>query len=432
MEIRVPAPVERIIGQLNEHGYEAYIVGGCVRDMLLNREPGDWDITTSALPGQVKELFHRTVDTGIQHGTVTVMVGKEGYEVTTFRVDGEYEDGRHPKSVAFTPNLTEDLKRRDFTINAMAYNKATGFVDEFGGVEDLRRGIIRCVGEPMDRFTEDALRILRAIRFSAQLGFEIEERTLEAIRVIAPNLAKVSKERVQVELTKLLCSAHPERIALGYETGISRYVSGTFHEIYGEGMPGTANAPENDSGVRTEENSPASSGGLSVPSPIPAIPVSIPPQKHLRWAAFLRKATPDQAFTVLKDLKLDNDTISRVKTLVDLLGQPLTPEKPALRRVMSRIEPALYDDLLDLKEALLPFGVPETGDDLRRARVLSGEIRRDGDCLDLKSLAVRGRDVMDAGVKPGKAVGETLAALLELVLEDPSRNTRDYLLQHLK
>ena len=305
-------------------------------------------------------------------------------------------------------------------------------MDEFGGVEDLRRGIIRCVGEPMDRFTEDALRILRAIRFSAQLGFEIEERTLEAIRVIAPNLAKVSKERVQVELTKLLCSAHPERIALVYETGISRYVSGTFHEIYGEGMPGTANAPENDSGVRTEENSPASSGGLSVPSPIPAIPVSIPPQKHLRWAAFLRNATPDQAFTVLKDLKLDNDTISRVKTLVDLLGQPLTPEKPALRRVMSRIEPALYDDLLDLKEALLPFGVPETGDDLRRARALSGEIRRDGDCLDLKSLAVRGRDVMDAGVKPGKAVGETLAALLELVLEDPSRNTRDYLLQHLK
>ena len=432
MEIRVPAPVERIIGQLNEHGYEAYIVGGCVRDMLLNREPGDWDITTSALPGQVKELFHRTVDTGIQHGTVTVMVGKEGYEVTTFRVDGEYEDGRHPKSVAFTPNLTEDLKRRDFTINAMAYNKATGFVDEFGGVEDLRRGIIRCVGEPMDRFTEDALRILRAIRFSAQLGFEIEERTLEAIRVIAPNLAKVSKERVQVELTKLLCSAHPERIALVYETGISRYVSGTFHEIYGEGMPGTANAPENDSGVRTEENSPAASGGLSVPSPIPAIPVSISPQKHLRWAAFLRNATPDQAFTVLKDLKLDNDTISRVKTLVDLLGQPLTPEKPALRRVMSRIEPALYDDLLDVKEALLPFGVPEPGDDLRRARALSGEIRRDGDCLDLKSLAVKGRDVMDAGVKPGKAVGETLAALLELVLEEPSRNTRDYLLQHLK
>lgn len=404
MEIRVPAPVERIIGQLNEHGYEAYVVGGCVRDMLLNREPGDWDITTSALPAQVKEIFSRTVDTGIQHGTVTVMVGKVGYEVTTFRIDGEYEDGRHPKSVAFTPNLTEDLKRRDFTINAMAYNSRTGFVDRFGGVEDLKRGIIRCVGEPMDRFTEDALRILRAIRFSAQLGFEIEERTCQAIRAIAPNLAKVSKERVQVELTKLLCSAHPERMALVYETGISRYVSGTFHEIYG-GETALA---------------------------IPAIPPAIPPKKHLRWAAFLREAAPEQAFAVLKDLKLDNDTISRVKTLVALLGQALTPEKPALRRVMSRVEAPLYDDLLELKALLLPFGIPETAKELDLVRELSGQIRRDGDCLDLKSLAVRGQDVMDAGVKPGRAVGETLAALLELVLEDPSRNTRDYLLQHLK
>lgn len=151
MEIRIPAPAEEIINKLNEHGYEAYVVGGCVRDMLLGREPGDWDITTSALPEQVKEVFRRTVDTGIQHGTVTVMMGKEGYEVTTYRIDGEYSDGRHPNSVEFTPDLVEDLKRRDFTINAMAYNSHTGFVDKFGGVEDLEKGIIRCVGEPMDR-----------------------------------------------------------------------------------------------------------------------------------------------------------------------------------------------------------------------------------------------------------------------------------------
>ena len=218
MEIRIPAPAEEIINKLNEHGYEAYVVGGCVRDMLLGREPGDWDITTSALPEQVKEVFRRTVDTGIQHGTVTVMMGKEGYEVTTYRIDGEYSDGRHPNSVEFTPDLVEDLKRRDFTINAMAYNSHTGFVDKFGGVEDLQKGIIRCVGEPMDRFTEDALRILRAIRFSAQLGFSIEERTYEAIKVIAPNMVHVSKERIQVELTKLLLSSHPDYISLVYET----------------------------------------------------------------------------------------------------------------------------------------------------------------------------------------------------------------------
>ena len=437
MEIRVPAPVERIIGQLNEHGYEAYIVGGCVRDMLLNREPGDWDITTSALPAQVKEIFSRTVDTGIQHGTVTVMMGKVGYEVTTFRIDGEYEDGRHPNSVAFTPNLTEDLKRRDFTINAMAYNSRTGFVDEFGGVKDLKRGIIRCVGEPMDRFTEDALRILRAIRFSAQLGFEIEERTCEAIRAIAPNLARVSRERVQVELTKLLCSAHPERIALVYETGISRYVSETFHRIYAVregGRPGVKGAADSGAvGVGEagcEAGIPAA--GEEMIPPIPVVPAEIPPVKHLRWAAFLRGAAPEQAFAVLKDLKLDNDTISRVKTLVCLLGQALRPEKPALRRVMSGIEAPLYDDLLDLKTLLLLWGIPETEDQLRQVRRLSDEIRRDGDCLDLKSLAVKGQDVMDAGVKPGRDVGRALAALLDLVLEDPSRNTRDYLLQHLK
>ena len=166
--------------------------------------------------------------------------------------------------------------------------------------------------------------------------------------------------------------------------------------------------------------------------PIPVVPAEIPPVKHLRWAAFLRGAAPEQAFAVLKDLKLDNDTIFRVKTLICLLGQALRPEKPALRRVMSGIEAPLYDDLLDLKTLLLPWGIPETEDQLRQVRRLSDEIRRDGDCLDLKSLAVKGQDVMDAGVKPGRDVGRALAALLDLVLEDPSRNTRDYLLQHLK
>ena len=204
--MKIPGNVERIIRTLNDHGYEAYAVGGCVRDTLLDRKRGDWDITTSARPQEVKELFRRTIDTGIQHGTVTVMMDRTGYEVTTYRIDGEYEDGRHPKQVEFTSSLIEDLKRRDFTINAMAYSHETGIVDEFGGVEDLNAKTIRCVGDPMERFTEDALRILRAIRFSAQLDFTIEEQTWNAIRVIAPNIAKVSKERIQVELTKLLLS----------------------------------------------------------------------------------------------------------------------------------------------------------------------------------------------------------------------------------
>ena len=193
------------------------MVGGCVRDSILGRTPEDWDITTSARPEQVKQLFRRTIDTGIQHGTVTVMLDKEGFEVTTYRVDGKYEDSRHPKEVMFTPNLEEDLKRRDFTINAMAYNETEGLIDIFGGLKDIEAKLIRCVGNPEERFGEDALRIMRAIRFSAQLGYEIHEDTEAAIRKLAPTLQKISAERIQVELTKLLVSPHPDTLREAYD-----------------------------------------------------------------------------------------------------------------------------------------------------------------------------------------------------------------------
>ena len=396
MEIKIPAPAEEILTKLNENGYEAYVVGGCVRDMILGREPGDWDITTSALPEQVKQVFRRTVDTGIQHGTVTVMMGDEGYEVTTYRIDGEYADGRHPDSVTFTPSLTEDLKRRDFTVNAMAYNGNTGLVDEFGGMEDLDRGIIRCVGEPMDRFSEDALRILRAIRFSAQLGFAIEGRTYEAIRAIAPNMVHVSKERIQAELTKLLLSPHPGHISMVYETGISPYVSETFHKVPLLGMP--------------------------------SVPAQVPPVRHMRWAAFLRKCMPDEAVKILKDLKLDNDTINRVRTLISWQDYGLGPDKYSIRIAMSRMEPDLFDDLLEFRMCLSEAGARQ---DLGHTALLVDEIRRAGDCISLKTLAVGGNDIIKPGIRPGREVGLTLARLLEMVLEDPARNTKEYLLQHL-
>ena len=193
-KLQIPEKVKTIITELNLHGYEAYAVGGCVRDALLGKEPKDWDITTSAKPEQVKEVFRRTIDTGIQHGTVTVMLDKEGFEVTTYRIDGKYEDSRHPESVEFTSNLLEDLKRRDFTINAMAYNEEEGIIDAFEGVNDFKQGIIRCVGNPVERFEEDALRMLRAIRFSGQLGFIIEEGTKKAIEEKAETIAKISAE----------------------------------------------------------------------------------------------------------------------------------------------------------------------------------------------------------------------------------------------
>lgn len=411
MRIQIPSHVEYIIGKLNQNGYEAFAVGGCVRDTLLGRTPGDWDITTSARPEQVKALFRRTIDTGIQHGTVTVMLERTGYEVTTYRIDGEYEDGRHPRQVEFTSDLLEDLKRRDFTINAMAYSHETGIVDAFGGMEDLKKRVIRCVGEPMERFEEDALRILRAIRFSAQLDFSIEEKTREAITRIAPNLAKVSRERVQMELTKLLCSDHPEQIRQVYETEISRYVSEEFSCLPWE----------------KAEISPA-----------------LPKEKYVRWAAFLRCACPTEQGAwqtdlscekaagknfceerekavraggkILRDLKLDNETIGRVKTLTSWCGEKLLPEAPSVRRAMSKMEPEVWDALVELNQY---------GDEIL---CLTKEIRAAGDCLDLKHLAVNGRDLMSAGVRPGKDMGEILNRMLQEVLERPENNQKEILM----
>jgi len=203
IRLEIPEAAAFILNKLEEDGQEAFVVGGCVRDAMLGRKPKDWDITTSARPEQVKGLFRRTIDTGIQHGTVTVMIGSEGYEVTTYRMDGEYEDHRHPKEVIFTPDLVEDLKRRDFTINAMAYNETSGLIDEFDGLGDLERRCIRCVGSPRERFEEDALRMLRGIRFAGQLQFHIEEKTKEAIGEIAPTLVNVSADPDRTDQTAL-------------------------------------------------------------------------------------------------------------------------------------------------------------------------------------------------------------------------------------
>lgn len=197
MQINPPKSVKTVIDTLQDNGYEAYAVGGCVRDSYLGILPNDWDITTNARPEEVKSLFRRTVDIGMQHGTVKVMMGREGIEVTTYRIDGKYEDSRHPKEVTFTADLREDLRRRDFTINAMAYSDKTGMVDLFGGVDDLEAGIIRAVGNAEERFSEDALRMLRALRFSARFGYEIEEDTKKAIVKLAPTLSKISAERIR-------------------------------------------------------------------------------------------------------------------------------------------------------------------------------------------------------------------------------------------
>ena len=399
--MQIPQQVAYIIDKLNTRGFEAYAVGGCVRDTLLGREPGDWDITTSAKPEQVKALFRRTVDTGIQHGTVTVLIDRTGYEVTTYRIDGIYEDGRHPRQVEFTSDLLEDLRRRDFTINAMAYSHDKGIVDAFDGMGDLKRKVIRCVGNPMERFSEDALRILRAIRFSAQLDFSIEKETWEAIGQIAPNIAKVSRERIQVELTKLLLSDHPERMMDVFETGISRYIFGESYQL----LRGKPDVPENISRL-LKETALSERRNLQEAAKLPG-------KKYIRWAAFLSRAGADGAVRILK---LVIETIRRVKTLVSWAGRELPEEEAFVRRGMSQMEPEVWDGVLDLNGYSPAI------------REMTRRIRERGDCLDLKHLAVSGQDLIAAGVTPGKEMGEILGRLLEHVLERPEDNRKEVLL----
>ena len=399
--IEMPVQVEEILGKLREHGYEAFAVGGCVRDAILGRIPGDWDITTSAHPEEVKQVFGHTIDTGLQHGTVTVMRDHIGYEITTYRIDGEYEDGRHPKEVVFTAELREDLRRRDFTINAMAYSHETGIVDIFGGTEDLAARRIRCVGDAGERFTEDALRILRAVRFSAQLGFSIEEMTWQALCGLAPSLVHVSKERVQVELTKTLLSDRPEYIWKTEAAGLAPYISKTFPEVF----------------AAWKERKRISGAAAHLPA-----------EKALRWAYFLAPAGEESCVRVLRELKMDNDTIDKAKILSRFAFTQIEPEEVSVRRAMSAMEDTVFDWLLLLQEVLMP----ERMDAVEMVRSLAKQIRERGDCIRLKTLAVTGKDLIQAGIQPGPALGKTLHLLFEKVLENPAWNEKERLLTEVE
>lgn len=399
--IELPSQVEWILKKLRDRGYEAFAVGGCVRDTILNRKPGDWDITTSARPEQVKAVFGKTVDTGLQHGTVTVIRDHVGYEITTYRIDGEYEDGRHPKEVEFTADLREDLRRRDFTINAMAYSHETGLVDIFGGLEDLKAGRIRCVGNAMERFTEDALRIMRAVRFAAQLNFTIEEETWQALSAIAPNLSHVSKERIQTELTKTLLSGNPQGVLAMKETGMCPYMTKTFPEIFSEAE---------SRGICLEERLRRSG--------------ELPAEKYFRYGALLAHLGEKKTETVLRELKLDNHTIRSAKTLAAFSGLPLPVKEAGVRKTMSQMEDWLFDAFLIFERNLFP----EKREQAKQTEALCQWIRERGDCVRMKDMKVTGNDLMEAGVKPGKTVGETLARLFAEVLENPQKNSREELL----
>ena len=435
MQIRLPDKVNKIIEILTTAGYEAYAVGGCVRDSILGKEPNDWDITTSATPEEIKRLFGRTIDTGIKHGTVTIMLDREGFEVTTYRIDGDYEDGRHPREVTFTASLEEDLRRRDFTINAMAYNEQRGLVDVFGGVCDIERGIIRCVGNAEERFTEDALRMMRAVRFSAQLGYQIDEGTKEAIRRLAPNLKLISAERIQAELVKLVISPHPDYLRIAYETGITEQI-----------------LPEFDICMETQQNNPHHCYGVG--EHILHAMKEIDADKALRLGMLFHDIGKPKTLTVdeegithnkghavvgekmtreiLNRLKFDNDTINKVTKIVLYHDQEITPTDNGVRRAVNRMGEHIFPMLFPVRRAdIYAQSDYHKEEKLKRLayiqEIYEGILQRQ-ECLSLRDLAVTGNDLMALGIPAGKEIGILLKELLEIVLEEPERNTKEELL----
>lgn len=491
MHINLPSDVKKILNILNHAGYEAFAVGGCVRDSVLGILPYDWDITTSADPYAVKKLFLHTVDTGLKHGTVTVLMNHVGYEVTTYRIDGEYKDARHPEKVIFTKNLEEDLKRRDFTINAMAYNDTLGLIDLFGGEKDLKEGIIKCVGDPEKRFTEDALRILRAFRFAARFGFKIDLGTLEAAYKIAGNIKKVSIERIREELNKILMSDNPDMLIKAYETG----VTGNFIWEFD-------NLSHKDAVCSMIKNA---GNGYLIKYPESA-------QKNiliLKWAVLtaycicagdaenvaengagngtgngtskncrLKKSIPkncnsdgdaDKLNTFLNRFKFDNYSKHCIKTLSEYVFCDMTDFNAAdMRILMSKTGKDLCPMLFELKRVTGTEKYNETisgtvnmqndtnsandkntqndtnaqnGTNLRddtnlneyeKLTRLYDEIIKNNDCTSVSELCITGRDLIGAGIPAGPMVGEILKKLLDEVMKDPSLNQKAELLKRAK
>ena len=434
--IKLPEDVKKIISFLGRAGFEAYVVGGCVRDSLLGREPDDWDITTSALPHQVKEVFKKTIDTGIKHGTVTVRMNGKSYEVTTYRVDGKYSDGRHPDEVRFSPSLLEDLKRRDFTINAMAYNDASGVIDLFGAQKDLENGIVRCVGNPRERFFEDSLRMLRAIRFAARLSFKIEEKTFAAIRTLAYGLSRVSEERIAAELMKIILSDHPDYLRKAYEAGLTKIF-----------------LPEFDRMMQTIQNT--RHHMYTVGEHSLHVMMNVKPERVLRLAALLHDVAkpvtrkvdekgrdhftghPEVGAAMAEDisrrLRFDNATIEDTARLMRFHDARVPVTKKNIRRQIARVGMEHYEDLLSLRRADIlsqsEYQRKEKLLELDNTVKLYEEIKDEMAPVTLKDLAVSGGEIIEAGVEKGPVTGRVMKRLLKDVIDDPSLNTREELIK---
>lgn len=391
--MQLPEQVKFIISELNKNGYEGYIVGGCVRDYLMDIPPHDYDITTSALPEEVKAIFPHTVDTGIEHGTVTVIIDKIGYELTTYRIDGEYKDNRHPEQVIFTDKLAGDLSRRDFTVNAIAYNDQRGYVDMFGGMEDIKKAIIKGVGEPSKRFQEDALRMMRALRFSAQLNFSIEENTMLALKENAQLIKNISIERIREEFFKLIISDHNERLDLLYDSGMLPYF-----------------LPELEQIIVDKSISYSTINTLSK-------------DICVRLAYVFHTLDSDNVKKILHNFRTDNKTNKITSQLVKYIDFEIT-DKYSLRKLISILGENTEHEI-EIMGAV-------KGIDTSKAKEMYSEIISAGDCCNLKSLAINGNDLKELGIDHGKEVGEYLAKALDFVLKNPHKNQREKIMAFLR
>lgn len=440
--IKLPSQVNKALTLLEAAGFEAYVVGGCVRDSLMGKAPVDYDVATSALPRETERVFrmYKVIETGIKHGTLTVIIDSMPIEITTYRVEGRYLDCRHPSSVSFTGSLREDMARRDFTMNALAYAPGaggSGIVDCFGGIEDIEAGVIRCVGSPGRRFKEDALRIMRALRFASVTGFKIEEKTLSAMEKNKDLLRDISAERVREELVKLLCGEYAERCLIE-SAGI---IGAVIPEILD--MKGFCQCnPHHIYDVLTHS---AVAAGAICPEP------------SLRLAAFFHDIGKPKCFSVDSDgvghffghgpisariterimerLKFDKETRQIVTELIRLHDVQIEPSEKAVRRLMNKISPEMFFSLLQLKRADNLAQSP----DYRSRQGYYDELEAIGrsviereECYSLRDLAINGNDLIYIGIPQGKEIGEVLSCLLDKVIEGKIVNERAALIEEAR
>ncbi|MCT4605955.1 MAG: HD domain-containing protein [Marinisporobacter sp.] len=440
MKIEIPKKVQRILDVLNKHGYEGYIVGGCVRDSILGRIPNDWDLCTSCIPEKMLEIFNsfKVIPTGLKHGTVTIVIEDESFEVTTYRIEEDYIDGRHPEKVSFANNLREDLKRRDFTINAMAYGREEGLIDYYGGMEDIINKKIRCVGKPLERLSEDYLRMLRGVRFCSQIGYTLETDTFEAIRQLSKNIVNISKERIREELNKMLLVNKPSNgFRLLYKSGLLQYILPELEAC----IKFEQRNPHHDQDVfdhmmsvldHTEKDLVVRLGALlhdiGKPSCFSLDENNIGHFYHHHMKGM------DLAENILKRLKYDNKTIELVKILVKehmCRYDKVTPKM--LKRLINRVGIDNIERLFQLQTAdILGSKGPHVFDDIEKMRELYKEIMEKEQPLSVKDLVINGRDLMDLGIASGKEMGKILNSLLDKVLDDPQLNTKERLIEEVK